>query len=75
LARSLVSGNSRVPAPPPITIDNTRLVLGDICDVPGVEAIGPLRRETGTSPISPRASVASLRHARSVNVRTQVRND
>src|SRR5580704_15899070 len=46
LARSLVSGNSRVPAPPPMIIDSTRLVFGDIRAVPGVEAIWALPRET-----------------------------
>src|SRR5437762_3361947 len=30
LARSLVSGKSRVPAPPPIITDSTLLVLGDM---------------------------------------------
>src|SRR5579871_466227 len=39
LARSFVSGKSRVPAPPPMMTDSTRLELGDMRDVPGVEAM------------------------------------
>ena len=35
-ARSLVSGNSRVPAPPPMMTERTLLVLGDIRAVPCV---------------------------------------
>src|SRR5262245_53354590 len=43
-ARSLVSGNNRVPAPPPSTTERTRLVLGDICAMPCVPATDDLLR-------------------------------
>src|ERR1041385_2237991 len=39
LARSFVSGNSRVPAPPPMITESTLLVLGDMREVPCVVAI------------------------------------
>ena len=35
-ARSLVSGKSRVPAPPPMMTERTLLVFGDILAVPCV---------------------------------------
>src|SRR5262245_20244893 len=41
LARSLVRGNSRVPAPPPMTMVRTVLVFGDMRAEPGVETIRP----------------------------------
>src|SRR6185503_4112018 len=45
LDRSLVSGNSRVPAPPPIITASTLLVLGDIrllCDIQIILSCGSL---------------------------------
>src|SRR5688500_963962 len=42
LARSFVSGNSRVPAPPPMITARMRLVLGVSFELLGVCAIGGL---------------------------------
>src|SRR5215831_3252669 len=64
LARSLVSGNSRVPAPPPRISDRTLLVFGDILTAPGVEAIRVPPAENSTAGESPLKDAGQVRRSK-----------